>query len=245
MALIGCSNPAGGGSSSTTSSGTVSLAAQSGTITAGIVGSATFAVTTANIANGTTGSCTWYTSLTGGARTSVPTGVTPTVSSVANNAATVTMTAGTSAVAGAYYFAVSIGSITSGICTLALSSTAVSGTVTVDIGSISGTPTIQLEQNSVVIYTLPYSLASGPPEVMTLTPTTIIPGTYDIVITINPSASITTAGTSAELNGTGIGGITVAYAGAGYAPPDTITIPSVVIQTNATLTIVLDHYSGG
>jgi len=125
------------------------------------------------------------------------------------------------------------------------SSIAVGGTVTVDIGSISGTPTIQLEQNSVVKYTLPNSLASGPPEVMTLAPTTIVLGTYDIVITIDPSAYITTAGTSAELNGTGIGGITVTYAGVGYASPDTITIPSVSIQTNATLTIVLDHHSAG
>jgi len=97
----------------------VTLGSQTGAITAGTVGSATFAATTANLADGTAGSITFYTSLAGTTAVSAPiTGVTASVSAVANNAATVTMAATASAVAGSYYFTLTEGSAVSAVKTL-------------------------------------------------------------------------------------------------------------------------------
>jgi formylglycine-generating enzyme required for sulfatase activity len=97
--------------------GTVSLAAQSGTITSGIAGSATFTATTTNIAAGTSGTVAWYSDYAGTIPTTAPTVITPSVTSVASNASTVTMTA-SFAMAGSYYFTVTFGSATSSVATL-------------------------------------------------------------------------------------------------------------------------------
>ncbi len=99
---------------------TVNLSAQSGTISSGTAGSATFAATTANIATGTPGGITWYTSSAGTVTTTISPGITWAVTTVASNASTVTMTATASAVAGSYYFTVTFGSATSSVATLAI-----------------------------------------------------------------------------------------------------------------------------
>jgi hypothetical protein len=105
---------------SPTATSTVSLSGQSGIMTSGTAGSVTFAATTANIAAGTAGVITWYTTSVGTATTSTPTGVTASVSSVANNTATITMTASTSAVGGLYFFKLSEGSTVSAIATFTI-----------------------------------------------------------------------------------------------------------------------------
>ena len=97
---------------------TVNVGAQIGTLTAGTAGSATFTVTTANIANGQAGTVTWYTTSSGTTPTSVPTGITATVSAVANNAATVTINAITAAVNGERFFRVTIDGKQSNVATL-------------------------------------------------------------------------------------------------------------------------------
>ena len=97
---------------------TVSAGAQNGTINAGAAGTATFPVTTENIANGATGSVTWYTTAAGTDATTPPTGVSASVSAVASNAATVTVTATASVQAGAHYFRVTIDDAQSEIATL-------------------------------------------------------------------------------------------------------------------------------
>ena len=100
---------------------TVSLAAQTGTLTAGTAGEATFAVTTANIADGKTGSVAWYTTSAGTTSGSTPTGVSASLSNVASNKAVVTMTATTAALQGSYYFKVTIDGTTSAVATLTVS----------------------------------------------------------------------------------------------------------------------------
>ncbi|MCL2098669.1 MAG: leucine-rich repeat protein [Bacteroidales bacterium] len=95
-----------------------SVAAQSGTITSGTAGTATFVLTTANIANGRTGSVAWFSNADGTTSASAPAGISASVSAVANNAATVTITATTAAAAGTYYFKVTIDGISSAVATL-------------------------------------------------------------------------------------------------------------------------------
>jgi hypothetical protein len=131
----GCSNPSG--SSGSKSSGdkstteTVSLALQSGKITAGSAGTVTFGVTTASVADGTTGTISWYGSSTGTSATTAPTGVSATVSAISNGAATVTIAATASASAGSYYFKLTEDSAVSSMGTITIdasSSTSGSGT---------------------------------------------------------------------------------------------------------------------
>jgi hypothetical protein len=130
LVAFSCSDPAGSGTP------TVSLSAQSGTITGGTVGSATFAVATAHIANGTAGGIVWYSDSAGTSSASAPTGITPTVSAVASDAATIAMTATASATAGSYYFKASFGSTTSAAATLTVSA---STTPMVSLAAQSGT----------------------------------------------------------------------------------------------------------
>jgi hypothetical protein len=112
---------------------TVTVASQSGTINAGTAGStATFAVTTANIADGRAGSVTWYLPPAGTIATTAPTGLISYVSSVSGNAATVTMTATTAAMAGTYWFRVTIDGVTSG------------GVVTLTVSRLTSAPELAL-----------------------------------------------------------------------------------------------------
>lgn len=99
----------------------VTVAAQVGTIIAGQTGTATFAVTTANIADGAevTIIFRWY---------QTPTGITASATNVANNVSTITVNADTTAVAGTYDFKVTIDGVSSDVVTLtvtALEATAI------------------------------------------------------------------------------------------------------------------------
>jgi formylglycine-generating enzyme required for sulfatase activity len=116
---------------SITSSG-VSLGSQSGSIISGTAGTATYTATTVNVPDGTAGSFVWYGSSSGGATTDPPAGITPTVTSVSSNGATVKMAATSSAAGGSYYFALAEGDATSARATLTIS------TPTVTLGSQSG-----------------------------------------------------------------------------------------------------------
>ena len=102
----------------TSPSETVSLGSQSGAITSGTAGTATYSVTTTNIATGTSGTVTWYSSSAGTTIITIPAGISPLVANLTSNAATITMTTTTSAGAGVYYFKVSYSSVTSPIATL-------------------------------------------------------------------------------------------------------------------------------
>jgi hypothetical protein len=116
LGTISCSSDSSDSSDSTTS--TATLGAQSGTIVSGTAGTATFAATTAKIADGTAGTIAWYTSSAGTTAGSAPTGITGSASALSGNAATVTITATTSAVAGSYYFKATFGTATSAVATL-------------------------------------------------------------------------------------------------------------------------------
>ena len=98
----------------------ISLASQSGTLTSGTAGSVTFAATTANIADGKSGSVAWFTSVEGTTTGSAPAGVTASVSNVASNKATVTVNTTTAAAQGSYYFKLTIDGTTSAVATLAV-----------------------------------------------------------------------------------------------------------------------------
>lgn len=130
----------------------VTIAAQSGTILEGVAGQATFAVTTANIADGESGTILWYSNSDGTTAVSVPTGITASVSDVSTNAATVTMTATEIVETGAYYFKVRISDEVSGVATLSIGNPplwtvtvepAENGTATASIAE--GTPAASVE----------------------------------------------------------------------------------------------------
>jgi hypothetical protein len=96
----------------------INLGSQAGTLLGGIAGTATIAVTTANIAEGTAGTFTWYTSPTGATMTTAPTGLGAAVSAVSNNTASVSVTTTTDAMPGSYYFALSEGFASSSVATI-------------------------------------------------------------------------------------------------------------------------------
>ena len=110
LSLSSCPTPGG--------SASVVLGSATGFIWAGFGGNVTFAVTTTNIANGTTGTVSWYTDSSGKTRASAPVGVSATVTAISNNAATVTMTLTPSAAFGVYYFTVTFGSTASAVAKL-------------------------------------------------------------------------------------------------------------------------------
>lgn len=188
---------------------TVSLAAQSGTITSGIVGSSTFAVTTTNISNNTAGTFTWFTDSAGTSAGSAPTGITATVSAIANNSATVTMTASALAAAGSYYFTVTEGSARSSVAILTVITpsrvniAAQSGTIT---SGIAGSATFSVTTNL---------LASGANGNITwyttLAGTTVRPAPTGITATVsaigalnsqyNGSATVTMTATASTIVG--------------------------------------------
>jgi len=87
---------------------TITIPAQSGTLTAGTAGNAIYYTTTANIADGKSGTVTWYTTLDGTSAAAKPAGLNdPTINTVSNTAYfTLITTAATPA--GTYYFRVTI-----------------------------------------------------------------------------------------------------------------------------------------
>ena len=99
----------------------VDVAAQNGTILGGVDGEATFAVTTANIADGQAGAIEWFADAAGTISSAAPSGISPAITNVANNAVTVTMTATLQAYEGAYYFRLTIDGATSAVATLTVS----------------------------------------------------------------------------------------------------------------------------
>jgi hypothetical protein len=121
VTLCSCKQSTSPTTDPSTGTASVTLGAQSGTITAGAAGSVTFAATTTNVTAGTVGTVTWYTSSAGTTTTTAPTGITPSVSAVGSNAATVTLTASSSAVGGSYYFTVTEGSATTDVATFIVS----------------------------------------------------------------------------------------------------------------------------
>jgi len=111
---------------------TVTVGSQNGTITFGTTGTATFPVTTIYIADGLAGTITWYTDSTGTTTASVPTGVTPSITNVTSNAATVTMNTTAASPAGSYYFSVTIDGVRSNVATLTIT------LQTINIAAIQG-----------------------------------------------------------------------------------------------------------
>ncbi len=98
----------------------VTISAQSGTLTEGIAGEATFAVTAANIADGLEGTILWYGSADGTNVAEQPAGITHSVSSLSAGKSTVTIVAGTDVEAGNYYFNITIDGAASNITTLTI-----------------------------------------------------------------------------------------------------------------------------
>lgn len=98
---------------------TVSVAAQSGELKAATAGTATFAVTTTGIDNGKAGTVEWF-SADGETVSTAPAGISADVSAVANNSATVTITATAATVQGSYYFKTTIDGTVSAVATLTI-----------------------------------------------------------------------------------------------------------------------------
>lgn len=105
---------------------TVAAAAQSGTITAADTtkDTATFAVTTTGVADGTAPVIKWYTTAGKAATATAPAGLAVSVTNVTTDAATVTMEDTTTAngtTAGTYYFTVTANGVESAVATLTIS----------------------------------------------------------------------------------------------------------------------------
>ncbi len=107
---------------------TIALAAQSGELKAGAAGTATFAATTAGIDDGKTGAVAWFSDAGGEITGTASAGISAAVSAVANNAATVTITATTASVSGTYYFKTTIDGTTSAVATLTIGAAALAFT---------------------------------------------------------------------------------------------------------------------
>jgi hypothetical protein len=139
---------------------TVTLGAQSGIIAAGTAGSITFAAATTNVTAGTTGTVAWYASSAGTTAGSAPTGITASVSSVASDAATITMTATTETVAGLYYFKLTEGSALSSVATLTISAAGAPGS----LSAVPGNAQVIISWTAVsgaMSYNLYWSTTSG------------------------------------------------------------------------------------
>ena len=88
-------------------------------ITTGVADEITLSVTTENIDDGQTGTIAWFTDAAGTEPAgSAPVGITAAISNVANNAATVTITATNSVAGGLFYFRVTIDGVTSPVVKL-------------------------------------------------------------------------------------------------------------------------------
>ena len=137
---------------------TVSIGTQQGTLTAGTAGSAIFAATTTNVAAGTTGTVTWYTSSACTTISTAPKGITATVSAVASNAVTVTMAADATAIADSYYFTLDEGTAVSSVATLTVSAPISIAMVSIPTGSFNnGTSTVTLSAFSMSKYDITQS----------------------------------------------------------------------------------------
>jgi hypothetical protein len=100
--------------------GSVVVEGQVGTLHEGVAGTATFPVITEDIANGATGSVTWYTTIEGTTTTTAPTGITASVSAVSNDSATVTINTTAATLDGVRYFKVTISGVRSDVATLTI-----------------------------------------------------------------------------------------------------------------------------
>ena len=113
-----------------------------GTITAnpvaGTASAPTYPVTTANIANAQAVTISWFTTVAGNVSGTAPTGITIAGSNVSSNASTLTVTAGTGAVAGNYYFKTTIDGVVSAVKTLTVDAAA--PVKTVSVGTITANP---------------------------------------------------------------------------------------------------------
>jgi hypothetical protein len=126
-AIIACSSPSSGGGGAET----VSLGAQSGAVTAGSAGAATYAVSTTNVPDGATGSFHWHSAASLSSAGTKPAWATPAVTAISGNAATVTITASSGAAAGTYYFSLVEDAAESDVATLVVGSAPPAKSVTV------------------------------------------------------------------------------------------------------------------
>jgi len=117
---------------------TVTIQAQIGNMTAGTASSVTFPVTTTNIANGKEATIGWFTDATGNTLANDPKGITPKMTTLTNNAATIILEGSAAIVAGTYYYRIQIDGTMSNVATLTISSggTEPSQTVTVAAQSL-------------------------------------------------------------------------------------------------------------
>ena len=120
----------------------VSVGSPLGTLMAESGGNTVYPVTTENIKDGEAGTVSWFSSAAGTASASAPVGVTPSVSKVSNNAATVSMDTDDSTVVGTHYFKVTIAGQTSNVAmlTVAPAFVAVTDITGVPAGAVAGTP---------------------------------------------------------------------------------------------------------
>jgi formylglycine-generating enzyme required for sulfatase activity len=136
--LLACGNTATGDGPAAGDGSAVklSVAGQNGILTAGTTGSATFAVSTANLADGTQCVVAWLQDAQGANRIDPPAGLSAQISPVSANAALVTALMGSSASAGAYYFRVISGSAISAAVKVVVSQTS---TPSLTLGAQNGT----------------------------------------------------------------------------------------------------------
>jgi len=176
--VLSCRNPF----SSAFVDGGVKLGAQSGTLIVGTAGSAAYSVTTIHVAAGAIGTVGWYSSPAGNASASAPAGIAASVSGVAGDAATLTMTATTAVAAGSYYFKLAEGEVSSSIATLTVNGQVATPRFSVGGGTYSSNQSITIgcaTPGASIYYTVTAGSAGTTPTTSSTPYTGAIPVTGD------------------------------------------------------------------
>lgn len=193
-------------------SGMMLIGAQTGSLVAGIDGTATYTVTTANIASGTVGSLSWYADAAGTTTAAGPKGIGAVITNVVSNTAIVTMNAGAETSAGTYYFVVSFGSVSSSVAALKI---APASTPTIKVGAQAGT-IVNGRGGSVSFAVATTNVAAGTAGTITWY------STADASMPVNAPSAINAIATSIN-NGSAVIGMTVTATAFSQAPYFTIT----------------------
>jgi len=169
----------------------ITVGSQTGTLTAGTAGSATFAATTSNVNDGTAPTVNWC-DASGNALTDTPTGLSAAATAVSTNASTVTVTASTTVAAGTYYFTLNFGTNTS-----VVTSVKVDAVIAINLADIAGVtaPTSGATPVTSITGTDQYTgTVSWTPNDSTFAAST----TYTATITLTPKTGYTLTGVAKD-----------------------------------------------
>ena len=189
------------GTSFTVSAKSVTVGAQNGAINAGIASSATYTITTACISNNATGSISWFSNAAGTTPASAPTGITSSISNVSNNSSNLTLDAATTAVAGTYWFRVTIDDVQSNVGTYTVKRVSVAEQNGIIYAGTAGSATFAVTTGNITnLWQQPvtvqwFSNAEGTTSVSA--PSGI---SHTVTYVLNNSATVTMTATTATAN---------------------------------------------